>query len=74
MKTFYMFATALLAIMPTLALANGVHEEGYGSMMQGWGGMMAGGLWGVFAFLTWIVWLTVGVLAMIWLWNNIAKK
>lgn len=42
-------------------------------MMYQWGGMMGGGAWGTLAFLTWIVWLAVGVLLIIWLWQKISK-
>ena len=37
--------------------------------MMGWGG---GAGW-LFA-LTWIVWLAVGILAIIWFWGQITKK
>ena len=52
--------------------------------MMGWGGwnnnMMSGGWgvgWGLGAFLvvaTWLVWLTVGVMLIVWLWRQISKK
>ena len=41
-------------------------------MSGGWGG--AG--WGLGAFLvvaTWLVWLTVGVMLIVWLWQRISK-
>lgn len=52
-----------------------------GNMMGAeWGGMMGGG-WGVgwvlgafLAVATWLVWLTVGVMLIIWLWRQIGKK
>ena len=43
---------------------------GYGSMM-GWGGM---GWFGSLGFLTWLVYLAVGVLLIIWLWQKINHK
>lgn len=43
---------------------------GYGPMM-GWNG---GGWFGTLGFLTWIVWLAVGVLLVIWLWQKVNGK
>lgn len=49
-------------------------------MGANWGGMMSGGWgvgWGLGAFLivaTWLVWLVVGVMLIIWLWRRISKK
>lgn len=49
-------------------------------MGSGWGGMMGGGWgfgWGLGMFLvvaTWLVWLVVGVMLIIWLWRQIDKK
>jgi len=40
---------------------------GYGSMM-GWGGGM-----GLLGLLTWLVFLTVGVLLIVFLWQKIKK-
>ncbi|HXK31474.1 MAG TPA: hypothetical protein VJZ94_01905 [Candidatus Paceibacterota bacterium] len=40
-------------------------------MMSGWG-MMSGG--SVFDWLSSLVWLVVGVLAAVWLWQHIDRK
>ena len=40
---------------------------GFGMMDGGMGGGWYGGL-------TWVVWTVVGVLAAIWLWQQISKK
>ena len=37
-------------------------------MMAGWG------LWGLFATLACLVWLSVGVLLIVYLWQKINKK
>lgn len=42
---------------------------GYG-MMAGRGGEA----WGLLVLLIAIVWTTVGILAIVWLWQNIHKK
>jgi len=66
MKKIFLSIVAYVA--PFVALADG----GYGSMMPwGWG-MMGGG--NFFMFLAMIVWLVVGVLAAIWLWQHIDRK
>ncbi len=39
--------------------------------MMGWGGM---GWFGSLGFLTWLVYLAVGVLLIIWLWQKINHK
>lgn len=39
---------------------------GYG-MMGGWGG-------GIWMTLLWSVWLIVGILIIVWLWQHIDKK
>ncbi|MBI4085457.1 MAG: hypothetical protein HY432_03070 [Candidatus Liptonbacteria bacterium] len=36
--------------------------------------MGSGGWFGTLALLTWIVWLAVGILLAVWLWQNISKK
>ncbi len=48
-------------------------------MMRNWGlGMMgwSGGFTalGILGTLTWLVWFTVGILLIVWLWQKIAKK
>lgn len=43
------------------------HGTGGGEMMAGWG-------LGILFFATWLVWLVVGILAIIWLWKKIDKK
>lgn len=40
----------------------------WGQNMMGWDGSS------LFFTLTWLVWLTVGVLAAVWLWKQITKK
>lgn len=46
-------------------------------MMGNYEGGVGGGMmqsFGWFAGLTWIVWLIVGILAAVWLWQQITKK
>ncbi len=42
---------------------------GYEQMME-WGG----GWFGSIFFLAWIVWLVVGILLAVWLWQKITKE
>lgn len=67
-----------LVSLPVLAHADGADT---GEMMSGsWGNMMnmmgmgnmTGGSWLV--SLLYLVWLIVGILAIIWLWQQITKK
>lgn len=64
-KIFNLLKFSFLTV-PFFALA-----DGEGMMMNGWGGMGASG-W--FFGITWIVWLIVGILAAVWLWQQINKK
>jgi len=44
-------------------------------MNYGYGQMMGGsGFFGAFGILTWLVVLVVGILAAVWLWQQITKK
>ncbi len=43
-----------------------------GYNMMSWGGGF-GGFWMLFAWLGSLIWLTVGVLAVVWLWKQITK-
>lgn len=47
-------------------------------MGTNWGGMMGSGwgfgFWAWLAVSTWLIWLVVGVLLIIWLWRLISKK
>lgn len=74
MKKIYF---SLLVFLPVVALGHtGEVNESYGHMMD-WpngGGMMGGGVFGFFFFLSWLVWLAVGMLALVWLWQKINKK
>lgn len=55
-----------------VALANfGGYSDGYG--MMGYGVGMMGGF-GFFMVAGGLVWTIVGVLACVWLWQNINKK
>ncbi|OHA84397.1 MAG: hypothetical protein A2937_01505 [Candidatus Yonathbacteria bacterium RIFCSPLOWO2_01_FULL_47_33b] len=71
MKTIFSIVIGLAVMTPTLASAcfsNGGFER-YGMMGYGYGGgahvfMVAGGL----------VWIVVGILAGVWLWQQINKK
>ncbi|MEK7148373.1 MAG: hypothetical protein AAB770_00480 [Patescibacteria group bacterium] len=59
--TYTTLALAILA--PALASADG------GTGMMGYGGGME-----TFMFTSSIVWTVVGILAAVWLWQNISKK
>lgn len=41
---------------------------------MGYGGPVAGDLFAALGLLTWLVWLGVGALAIVWLWQHIQKK
>ena len=45
-------------------------------MGYGYEGMMGvgSGFFGTLGFLTWLVWLIVGIFLAIWLWQKISKK
>lgn len=70
MKTIIYSALGLTLLTPSLASAcieNLGRYSGYGMMGYG-GGSMA------FMFAGGLVWTVVGVLAAVWLWQNINKK
>lgn len=71
MKTIFGMTLGLAALVPTLALADwGNYGGGYG--MMGYGGDMGG--FGFFMTAGGIVWTVVGILAAVWLWQQINKK
>lgn len=62
MKTKLAWGASMSALLtPFAAFAD------FGMMGSGMGGGWYGGL-------TWIVWTAVGVLAAVWLWQQISKK
>ncbi len=72
MKTIISTTFGIVATVPALALANfGSYGDGYG--MMGYGSGMMGGF-GFFVVAGGLVWTIVGVLACVWLWQNINKK
>lgn len=76
-KKIALFLFALFAL-PVLASAHA--EDGYSqNMMGGWGNMMgwsgmSGGVWGLFGFITYLVWLGISVLVLIWLYQKVFGK
>ncbi len=66
MKKIFIIAGTLALVAPFVASAGMMGGDGYGYGMMGFGGG--------FMLITWIVWLTVGILAAIWLWKQINKK
>ncbi len=64
MKKTFLIATALALVVPFVASANIMGGDKYGKM----------GFGGGFMFITWVVWLAVGILTAIWLWKQINKK
>ncbi len=64
MKKIFSIATAVALVAPSVASANMMGDDRYGMMGYGY----------VFMLITWAVWLTVGILAAIWLWKQINKK
>ena len=71
MKTILRVALGITAITPFVALADwGNYGGGYG--MMGYGGGMGG--FGFFMAAGGIVWTVVGILAAVWLWQQINKK
>jgi len=54
--------------------ATTTNGQWYGMMNWGTGyGMMGYGFLGIFSLIS-IVWLVVGILAIVWLWQSINKK
>lgn len=74
MKTILRAAIGLAVATPMLASAAwGNYGDGYGMYgMMGYGGGMGG--FGFFMVFGGIVWTVVGVLAGVWLWQQINKK
>ncbi len=70
MKILTYISFGVILGLPTVSFANGVE---YGHMMD-WSGGMMGGTWGVLGLITWVVWLIVGILAVVWLFQQINKK
>jgi len=71
MKTILRAVLGLAVAMPAIALANwGGSDIGYG--MMGYGSGMGG--FGFFMAAGGIVWTVVGILAAVWLWQQINKK
>jgi hypothetical protein len=73
MKKITYTVLGLAILMPAITYAcfsewglNGGYE------MMGYGGGM--GSFGLFAVMAWSVWIVVGILACVWLWQNINKK
>ncbi len=64
MKKIFSIATALALVAPFVASANILGGDKSGMM----------GFGGGFMLITWAVWLIVGILAAIWLWQHINKK
>ena len=74
MKTITYTVLGLVALVPTLASAcfsDWGLDGGYGMMGYG-GGMM--GSFGLLAIMMWSVWLVVGILAIVWLWQHVNKN
>ena len=48
---------------------------GYGGWnnMMGWGGM-SGGVWGWLGLVTYLIWLAISVLILIWLFKKVFGK
>ncbi|MEK7652648.1 MAG: hypothetical protein AAB334_01740 [Patescibacteria group bacterium] len=84
MKKLILYLYPILFFIPSVVLADGRYMMdfdsvgGYGGWggWGGWGGMMGGGgfFWSLFMVLIPVVWLIVGILAIIWLWEKINKK
>ena len=78
-----LFSSVLFAL-PALVLAHaedGCSQNaavGWRSMMGGWGNMMGwggmSGAWGWLGFATYLVWLGISVLALIWLYKKVFGK
>jgi hypothetical protein len=71
MKTILVAAFGVALTLPIFALAGfGNYGEGYG--MMGYGTNMGG--FGFFMAAGGIVWTIVGILAAVWLWQQINRK
>ncbi len=64
MKKIFSIAAAVALVAPSVASAGMMGGDRYGMM----------GFGGGFMFITWAVWITVGILTAIWLWKQINKK
>lgn len=74
MKKIVFILSAILLVSPFLVLAHSDSGVIDGHMM-GWGGMMGqGGGWFWLAAFTWLVWLVVGILLIVWLLKKISQK
>ena len=71
MKKLYTLLTLLVLIfMPRLA---GAHMMGFGSDEFGDGVFPMGSGWGWLMALSWIVWITVGILLIVWFLKKLLK-
>lgn len=71
-KVFTVIAGSAL-VLPVIASANWDSTGGYGTYgMMGYGAGMGG--FGFFMVFGGIVWTVVGVLAAVWLWQQVNKK
>ena len=76
-----------LPVLFTFPFLASAHSEGgcsnvvggWGGMMGGWGNMMgwggmSGGAWGWLGIFTYLVWLGISVLVLIWLYRKVFGK
>ncbi len=72
MKTILSVALGLVVLTPSLVLALEPTYRGGGYGMMGYSSGMGG--FGFFMAFAGIVWTVVGILAAVWLWQQINKK
>ena len=66
--------SAVLLVLPAFVLAHQEDETGsWRGMMSGWGGM-SGGAWSWLGLITYLVWLGISVLILIWLFKKVFGK
>ncbi len=74
-KSLFVWGTlALLLPLLTAAHAEETNPDGWGMMGLGMDGVGMYGFMGWSMFLLSLVWLIVGILAIVWLWQRIDKK
>ena len=67
-KILFLTVAILTPILTSACFGVDYYDRGYGMMGSGYGGP------GFLMTAIGLVWLTVGILAGVWLWQNINKK
>lgn len=71
MKKILVFLLLIIPLFTQATMPYGTDRglwDSMGYMMQGWG------LFGLFYLLAYLVWIIVGILLIVWLWQKINRK